>query len=254
MKDNSNTDETSSIPEDNNSKSAYKEEYKGDQDANKNVSDNSNSGCLLSSNELFENNEAEVKSATYEDSTSAVIVVKEQTEHDAVYDSLVFNSETIDVYQYSNCPKRYFSSLLKLLKEELPEPYCFFLLKHFFKCYGDIALIATIKNSDNECVGAIVNKVDYKTDTHGLSYPAGYICMLAVSSTFQGCGIGSYLLNESIKLMHRIYHITTVILDAETTNTKALRFYEKHGFTRTRRKPRYYTRGVDAFELIKYIS
>ena len=42
---------------------------------------------------------------------------------------------------------------------------------------------------------------------------------------------------------------TQVVLEAETTNASALRMYQRLGFLRTKRLPKYYMSGSDAFRL-----
>ena len=130
-----------------------------------------------------------------------------------------------------------------------------------------------------ECVGAIVCKLDY----HKKVVKRGYIAMLAVDSKFRKLRIGSTLVRRAIETMIaqeadevNIVTIPTinkelriilpsynhngelllflhfqfqVVLETEITNLPALRLYENLGFVRDKRLFRYYLNGVDALRL-----
>jgi len=57
---------------------------------------------------------------------------------------------------------------------------------------------------------------------------------------------GSKLVSASVRMMNEC---DEVILEAEVSNEGALAMYEKLGFSRTRRLPKYYLSGKDAFRL-----
>ncbi len=57
---------------------------------------------------------------------------------------------------------------------------------------------------------------------------------------------GSKLVSACVQSMSKC---DEVILEAEVTNKGALAMYEKLGFARTRRLPKYYLSGKDAFRL-----
>ena len=48
---------------------------------------------------------------------------------------------------------------------------------------------------------------------------------------------------------HHCLSFLQVVLETEATNTAALRLYEKLGFVRDKRLPKYYLNGNDAFRL-----
>lgn len=164
-----------------------------------------------------------------------------------IYRTAIFNNKRIQIYQYKTFPKNYLQSVYELLGSELSEPYNIFLLKTILKNYSEIALMCLC---DEECVGTVISKITTKCKNDEPT-TFGYICMIAVHKSVRSCGLGTYLLNESIKLMQDLYGINEVQLEAEATNKPTLRFYEKNGFIRVKRKPYYYLSGVDAFKLRK---
>ncbi|CRG98477.1 acetyltransferase, putative [Plasmodium relictum] len=164
----------------------------------------------------------------------------------AIYQTMIINKKKIEIYQFKTFPKNYLNSVYELLSEELSEPYNIFLLKTILKNYSEIALMSLF---DEKCVGTVISKISTKCKNDDEPVTFGYICMIAVHKSIKGCG--SYLLNESIKLMQNLYGVNEVHLEAEATNNPTLRFYEKNGFIRIKRKPYYYLSGVDAFKLKK---
>ncbi|SCN62167.1 acetyltransferase, putative [Plasmodium chabaudi chabaudi] len=166
-----------------------------------------------------------------------------------IYHTMIINNKKIDIHQYDTFPKAHLNSVYKLLSSELSEPYNIFLLKTILKNYSKIALMSLY---NEECVGVVISKITTKCKNNESSI-FGYICMIAVDKSVRKCGLGSYLLNESIKLMQNLYGINEVQLEAEATNIPTLRFYEQNEFIKVKRKPNYYLSGSDAFKLKKIL-
>ncbi|CXI78614.1 acetyltransferase, putative [Plasmodium berghei] len=166
-----------------------------------------------------------------------------------IYHTMIINNKKIDIHQYDTFPKTHLNSVYKLLSSELSEPYNIFLLKTILKNYSKIALMSLY---NEECVGVVISKITTKCKNNEAS-TFGYICMIAVDKSVRKCGLGSYLLNESIKLMQNLYGINEVQLEAEATNIPTLRFYEQNEFIKVKRKPNYYLSGSDAFKLKKVL-
>ncbi|CAE7906382.1 MAK3 [Symbiodinium sp. KB8] len=95
---------------------------------------------------------------------------------------------------------------------------------------------------DDKLVGVIVCRMEEHR-----GYMRGYIAMVAVDKAFRKQGIGSELAQRVIKHMQTC--CDEVVLEAETTNASALRMYQRLGFLRTKRLPKYYMSGSDAFRL-----
>ncbi|ANQ05743.1 Uncharacterized protein PCOAH_00001760 [Plasmodium coatneyi] len=167
-----------------------------------------------------------------------------------IYRTAVFNNKRIKIYQYKTFPKNYLQSVYELLGSELSEPYNVFLLKTILKNYSEIALMCLC---DEECMGTVISKITTKCKNDEPT-TFGYISSCEINHKYENFPfLGTYLLNESIKLMQDLYGINEVQLEAEATNKPTLRFYEKNGFIRVKRKPYYYLSGVDAFKLRKRI-
>nr|CAD7200619.1 unnamed protein product [Timema douglasi] len=102
--------------------------------------------------------------------------------------------------------------IMRLIQKDLSEPYSIYTYRYFIHNWPKLCFLAM---DENECVGAIVCKLDH----HRKVVKRGYIAMLAV------------------------------VLETEITNRPALRLYENLGFVRDKRLFRYYLNGVDALRL-----
>jgi peptide alpha-N-acetyltransferase len=96
---------------------------------------------------------------------------------------------------------------------------------------------------DEECVGAIVCKLDRYKDLM-----RGYIAMLDVHEKVRRKKIGSQLVMLAIRKMVE-HKADEVVLETEVTNKAALKLYENLGFVRDKRLFRYYLNGGEAFRL-----
>lgn len=73
------------------------------------------------------------------------------------------------------------------------------------------------------------------------SAEVGRIFSLAVHPAYQNRSVGSYLLKEIINIFRR-EKVLEVILEVRSSNTKAKKFYEKHGFYQTGIIEKYYNK------------
>ena len=73
---------------------------------------------------------------------------------------------------------------------------------------------------------------------------------VAVDPAFLGKGAASALMDSTLRRLHR-RGITRLGLIVKVTNQRALAFYEKYGFRKLRRVPRYYEDGADGLSLAK---
>jgi len=131
--------------------------------------------------------------------------------------------------------------IMRLIQKDLSEPYSIYTYRYFIHNWPNLCFMARV---DNECVGAIVCKLDY----HKKVVKRGYIAMLAVDSKFRKRAIGSTLVQKAIEAMNA-QEADEVVLETEITNRPALRLYENLGFVRDKRLFRYYLNGVDALRL-----
>jgi ribosomal-protein-alanine N-acetyltransferase len=82
----------------------------------------------------------------------------------------------------------------------------------------------------------------------GLIRRRAELVSIAVDPAMQGKGVANALLARTLSGLRRrgIHHLGLVV---KVTNDRARGFYEKHGFRKVRRIPRYYEDGEDAFAL-----
>jgi ribosomal protein S18 acetylase RimI-like enzyme len=67
---------------------------------------------------------------------------------------------------------------------------------------------------------------------------------IAVAPAARGQGAASLLLSSTIRRL-KLRGVDRLTLVVRESNGRAIRFYERHGFTRLRRSPRYYEDGED---------
>jgi peptide alpha-N-acetyltransferase len=135
-------------------------------------------------------------------------------------------------------------NIIKLVEKDLSEPYSCFTYRYFVHGYPKLTIVAT-SNEDGKLLGVIVGKADRDNKRKRLR---GYIAMLAVEESWRKRGIGRALALREIETMRQI-QCDEVVLETELSNTTALAFYTKLGFTKTKRLSKYYLNGGDAFRL-----
>merc|ERR1712038_1250540 len=131
--------------------------------------------------------------------------------------------------------------IIRLIQKDLSEPYSIYTYRYFIHNWPHLCFMARV---GDECVGAIVCKLDY----HKKIVKRGYIAMLAVDSGHRKRKIGSTLVKRAIDAMIA-EDADEVVLETVITNKPALRLYENLGFVRDKRLFRYYLNGVDALRL-----
>ena len=75
------------------------------------------------------------------------------------------------------------------------------------------------------------------------------ISLFAVSSMYRNQGVGTQLL-EYFRRRCMMDGYPTIQLEVRTTNTNAIRFYERHGFVRTEHLPHFYNDGGDGYRMV----
>jgi len=81
----------------------------------------------------------------------------------------------------------------------------------------------------------------------------GHIVTIDVHPHWQRCGIGSLLLREAEERLRRS-GARRVILETAADNCRAIRFYEKHGYTVLGRIRGYYLGEIDALRMGKVLE
>jgi len=97
-------------------------------------------------------------------------------------------------------------------------------------------------------IGVIICRLEMHKGRNNDDRLRGYIGMLAVSKDHRGKGIGRKLAIRAIEELKK-HGAEEVVLEAEITNVAALKLYEKLGFVKDKRLPKYYMSGIDALRL-----
>ncbi|KAL6758312.1 acyl-CoA N-acyltransferase [Haematococcus lacustris] len=141
--------------------------------------------------------------------------------------------------QYSD--ERDLPIIMTLIDNELSEPYSIFTYRYFLHNWPHLCWLTY---DGDRPLGCVVCKMD----VHREQAMRGYVAMLVVDKAYRGHGIGSELVKRSIQSMIE-GGCEEVVLEAEVSNTGALRLYEGLGFLREKRLHRYYLNGQDAYRL-----
>lgn len=151
------------------------------------------------------------------------------------------SSSMIDEIEYvSYGGEHHLPLIMRLVDEELSEPYSIFTYRYFVYLWPNLSFLAF---HNGKCIGTVVSKMGEHRNTF-----RGYIAMLVVLKPYRHKGIATELVTRSIKVMMES-GCEEVTLEAEVTNKGALALYGRLGFIRAKRLFRYYLNGVDAFRL-----
>jgi peptide alpha-N-acetyltransferase len=141
-------------------------------------------------------------------------------------------------------------ALMKMMAKELSEPYSIFTYRYFLNQWPDYCLLA---HADKKLVGAIVCKIEDRTNPlSGQIRKRGYIAMLAIEVPLRKSGLGTKLSSIAIERLCKV--CDEIVLETEETNIAALRLYERLGFLREKKLPKYYMNGNDAYRLKLWIN
>ena len=133
--------------------------------------------------------------------------------------------------------------IMSLMAKDLSEPYSIFTYRFFLHGWPELAFVA--HEASGRLIGAVIGKAEAKKGRL-----RGYIAMLAVDGAYRKHGLGLRLAATLVEQMSLTCE--EVVLETEITNLAALRLYEKLGFVRDKRLPKYYMNGNDAFRLRVY--
>ncbi|CAM8988782.1 unnamed protein product [Rhodiola kirilowii] len=162
----------------------------------------------------------------------------EKSEEDGPTQSVEFDESEVEYVSYGG--EHHLPLIMRLVDEELSEPYSIFTYRYFVYLWPQLSFLAFHKG---RCVGTVVCKMGEHRDTF-----RGYIAMLVVIKPYRGRGLATELVSRSIKVMMES-GCEEVTLEAEVTNKGALALYGRLGFVRAKRLFCYYLNGVDAFRL-----
>ncbi|EFW16746.1 N-alpha-acetyltransferase mak3 [Coccidioides posadasii str. Silveira] len=150
--------------------------------------------------------------------------------------------------QYDSAKENeYVPAMRQLISKDLSEPYSIYVYRYFLYQWGDLCFMAMDQN-DN-LIGVVVSKLE----PHRGVPLRGYIAMLAVQEEYRGRGIATKLVRMAIDAMIE-RNADEIVLETETTNTSAMKLYERLGFLRSKKLHRYYLNGNSAFRLVLYLK
>lgn len=99
-------------------------------------------------------------------------------------------------------------------------------------------------------IGVIIGKSEYRSKTQTYR---GYIGMLAVDPEYRRIGLGRRLVHNLVRAMIAA-GLPEIVLDAEATNSAALKLYESLGFVRDKYLGVYYLNGNSAYRLKLWVG
>jgi len=119
--------------------------------------------------------------------------------------------------------------------------YSKMMLRYYLAQPGAECLVAV---DENKIVGFLISEENP---------PLGHIITLDVAATHRRHGVGTLLLNENEE--HMTYRgVRTVLLETATTNEAGIAFWQRHGYRREAVLKKYYSGGLDAFEMRKRLA
>ncbi|PYI07466.1 N-alpha-acetyltransferase 30, NatC catalytic subunit [Aspergillus sclerotiicarbonarius CBS 121057] len=143
----------------------------------------------------------------------------------------------------------YVPAMRQLISKDLSEPYSIYVYRYFLYQWGDLCFMAMDDSLPSPMVGVVVSKLE----PHRGGPLRGYIAMLAVREEYRGQGIATKLARMAIDAMVE-READEIVLETETTNTAAIKLYERLGFLRSKRLHRYYLNGNSAYRLVLYVK
>lgn len=140
------------------------------------------------------------------------------------------------------------SNIIKLINENLSEPYSIYVYIYFLKKFPELCYYIEDSGSNNAMIACIIGKFD----EHKSTKMRGYIGMLVVSERKRGENLGKYLIQKILNKFKDL-NCDDVILETQCNNKSALSLYKKFGFICLKKYKNYYNeneKGRDAFMLI----
>jgi [SSU ribosomal protein S18P]-alanine acetyltransferase (EC 2.3.1.128) len=137
--------------------------------------------------------------------------------------------------------------IVKINRLTLPENYPYYFFVEHLKEYGGAFYVADI---DREVVGYIMPRIEWgfsNVKQIPTLVKKGHVVSIAVLEKFRKMGIGTALLQNSIKAMKEVYEAEEVYLEVRVSNAPAISLYKKLGFSEVKVLKHYYADGEDAY-------
>ena len=135
--------------------------------------------------------------------------------------------------------------VMEINLKTLPEHYSDYFYESLLDELPEAFLVAEISG---KLIGYIMCKTEYGfSNFKKLGFvKKGHVVSVAVIDEHRGKGIGSELVNESLKGV-KMRQCGEMYLEVRCSNTDAVRLYEKLGFSINQRLKTYYRDGEDAY-------
>ena len=144
-------------------------------------------------------------------------------------------------------------AIMNLIDSTLSEPYSIFTYRYFINTWPSLCILTRSRPIGSTEQGTLIGVIICKADVHEKSkVKRGYLAMLVVDKLYRKLRIGTKLAVLAINEMGNL-DCKEAVLETEITNKGALRLYERLGFIRQKRLPKYYLNGNDAFRLKLWI-
>jgi ribosomal-protein-alanine N-acetyltransferase len=132
-------------------------------------------------------------------------------------------------------------AVIKIAYQTLPEQYPPIIFNHFIESFPQGFLIAEYHHYIIGFIAGLPTQEKYNR-----------ILMLAVREHHRKKGVGTALLSKYIEVMETM-DISKIQLEVRTTNTAAIEFYKKHGFSIQETMLTFYNSGEDAYLMQKQL-
>ncbi|BFH73286.1 ribosomal protein S18-alanine N-acetyltransferase [Sulfurisphaera javensis] len=137
--------------------------------------------------------------------------------------------------------------IIKINRLALPENYPYYFFVEHLKEYEAAFYVAEV---DGQIVGYIMPRIEWGF-SNLKQLPSlvkkGHVVSIAVLEPYRRMGIGTALLQASLKAMKEVYGAEEVYLEVRVSNTPAINLYKKLGFKEVKILKHYYADGEDAY-------
>lgn len=138
--------------------------------------------------------------------------------------------------------------IMRINRLTLPENYPYYFFVEHLKEYG-LAFFVAVTN-EGKIVGYIMPRIEWGF-SNLKQLPTlvrkGHVVSIAVLEEYRRKGIGTALLESSMRSMKNEYNADEVYLEVRVSNYAAIRLYEKLGFKKVKVLKSYYADGEDAY-------
>ncbi len=173
-------------------------------------------------------------------------------------------------------------AVMEVNMKSLPENYWYGFYLHILKNWPEAFFVAEV---DGKIVGYAMSRIETTSDpvllglanelerkrnprglfnsileplksvlTKGYYGKVAHLVSIAVLEEYRRRGIGSKLLENSIRAALEIYDAESMYLEVRVSNEPAIRLYEKYGFKKVRIIKGYYMDGEDAYVMVKRLK